>query len=108
MARLIIRDEADADVDDIARFIARDNVDAGRRFYDAVLHDLQLLAAMPRIGAKRHARDPRLKDLRSWPVRGYRNYLIFYLALDDGVDALRILHGARDVDRIIQRGMSST
>ena len=36
MARLIVRDDADADIDDIAHFIARDNAEAGRRFYDAV------------------------------------------------------------------------
>ena len=103
MARLIVREKADADIDEIAQFIANDNLDAGRGFYDAVLHDLQQLAAMPRMGAKRHARDPKLKDLRSWPVGGYRNYLIFYLALDDGIDVLRVLHGSRDVDRIIAR-----
>ena len=108
MARLIIRGEADADIDDIAQFIARDNLEAGRRFYDAVLHDFQLLAAMPRMGAKRHAHDPKLKNLRSWPVGGYRNYLIFYLAMEDGIDVLRILHGARDVDRIIRRSAGTS
>jgi toxin ParE1/3/4 len=102
MARLIVRDDADADIDDIAHFIARDNAEAGRRFYDAVLHDFRRLVAMPRIGAKRHARHPQLKNLRSWPIGGYRNYLILYLALDDGIDVLRIVHGARDVERIIE------
>ena len=58
MPRLLIRDEADADIDAIAHFIAGDNIDAGRGFCDAVLHDLQLLAAMPRIGAKRYSRHP--------------------------------------------------
>ena len=98
MARLVVREEAD-----IARFIARDNLDAGRGFYDAILHELQLLASMPRVGATRHARHPGLRNLRSWPVGGFQNYLIFYLALDDGIDVLRVFHGARDVDRIIAR-----
>lgn len=103
MARLIIRKDADADIDEIAQFIARDHLDAGHRFYDAVLHDFQLLAGLPRIGAKRRAADPKLKNLRSWPIAGYRTYLIFYIALDDGIDVLRVLHGARDVDRIVRR-----
>jgi plasmid stabilization system protein ParE len=36
-------------------------------------------------------------------VSGYRNYLIFYLASDSGIDVLRVFHGARDVDRLIRR-----
>ena len=102
MARLIVRDDADADIDEIASFIARDNAEAGRRFYDAVLDDFRRLVAMPRIGAKRYVRRPQLQNLRSWPIGGYRNYLIFYLALDDGIDVLRIIHGARDVERITE------
>src|SRR5215208_396087 len=104
MARLTIRAFADEDIDAIARFIAKDNLDAGKRFYDAIAHDLLLLSANPRMGARRKARDPRLQEIRSWPVSGYRNYLVFYLAMDDGVDVVRVLHGARDVDRLIERG----
>lgn len=33
--------------------------------------------------------------------RVYGNYLIFYTIEDDDVRVLRILHGARDVDRIM-------
>jgi toxin ParE1/3/4 len=103
MGRLIVRAEADDDIDDVARFIAKDDLGAGKRFYDAVAHDLLLLADNPRIGARRRAVDPALKELRSWPVSGYRNYLIFYLAGDRGIDVLRVFHGARDVERLIKR-----
>ena len=103
MARLLIREEADADIDAIARFIANDNLAAGQRFYDAVAHDVLLLAANPFIGAKRQSGNPRLKNLRSWPITGYRNYLVFYLATNEAVDVLRVFHGARDVDRFIER-----
>jgi toxin ParE1/3/4 len=103
MPRWVIRDPADADIDEIADFIAQDTLDAGRRFYDAVWHDLQRLAEMPRMGARRRSSQPRLVNLRSWPVSGYRNYLILYLASDDGIEVLRIIHGARDVDRIVRQ-----
>jgi toxin ParE1/3/4 len=105
MARLTIRRRADDDIDAIARFIARDNLDAGMRFYDAVAHDLLLLAENPGIGARRTVREPKLKDLRSWPVSGYRNYLVFYLAMGDGIDVVRVFHGARDIDRLIVRSV---
>ena len=105
MGRLDIRAEADADIDDIARFIATDDLEAGKRFYDAVAHDLLQLADNPRMGARRRAGDPALRDLRSWPVSGYRNYLIFYLAGDPGIDVLRVMHGARDVERLMKRSV---
>jgi plasmid stabilization system protein ParE len=47
MGRLVIRAEADEDIDDIARFIARNDLEAGKRFYDAVAHDVLLLADNP-------------------------------------------------------------
>jgi toxin ParE1/3/4 len=103
-APIVVRKQADIEMDDIARFIARDNLDAGKRFYDAVYGDLQKLAAMPGIGALREVRNPDLKGLRSWPVSGYRNYLIFYRPIDGGIEVMHILHGARDYQKIIEQG----
>ena len=34
-------------------------------------------------------------SLRSFP---FRRYVIFYLPLPDGIDVVRVLHSARDVD----------
>ena len=36
-------------------------------------------------------------DLRFWPIKRYRNYLVMYRPLDDGVEIIRVLHGARDL-----------
>ena len=105
MGRLLIRADADADIDAIAQFIADDNLDAGRRFYDAVAHDLLLLADNPRMGARRRSQNVKLKELRSWPLSGFRNYLVFYIPLENGIDVLRVLHGARDADRVVWRGL---
>jgi toxin ParE1/3/4 len=44
----------------------------------------------------------RLSTLRQWPIRGFENYLIFYLPTEAGIDVLRVLHGARDIDRILR------
>jgi toxin ParE1/3/4 len=62
---------------------------------------LKLLARMPRVGKQRTAVDPSLKGLRSWSVKRYRNYLIFYLPFDDGIDVIRVVHGSRDLPRVI-------
>jgi len=38
--------------------------------------------------------------MRHLPVRGFENYLIFYLPRDEGVDVTRVLHRSRDVEHL--------
>jgi toxin ParE1/3/4 len=102
--RVVIREQADAEIDEIAAYIARDNLEAGRRFYDATWAAFDLLSRMPGMGRPRRARNLSLKGLRSWSIRGYENYLIFYLPLKDGIEVVHVLHGARNVEAIIERG----
>jgi hypothetical protein len=41
-----------------------------------------------------------LKPLREWPVKGFAEFLIFYLLQGDTIRVIRVLHGSRDVNRI--------
>lgn len=47
-------------------------------------------------------RDEASVGIRQWRLPGFENYLIFYRPLDDGVEILRVLHGARDIQRIFE------
>jgi toxin ParE1/3/4 len=96
-----IRVEAEAEIDQIAQFLARASVAVALRFYDAVEESCNTLARMPRMGRQRIAQDPALKELRSWSVKGFGNYLIFYLPLKDGIDVVHVVHGSRDLPRVI-------
>jgi toxin ParE1/3/4 len=58
------------------------------------------LAESPGSGRLFGFRDPRLARIRSALVRGHLRYLIFYLQLTDGIEIVRVLHGARDVARL--------
>lgn len=58
------------------------------------------------MGALRQFTNSRLDGVRSWPIRHFMNYLIFYRPIDGGVEVLRILHGARDIERIFRDGSS--
>jgi toxin ParE1/3/4 len=102
--RIEVRAQAEAEIDQIARYIARDNLDASKRFYDAVQDALDKLAAMPGMGAPRRAKSNTLRGLRSWPIKRYDNYLIFYLPLSEGgIDVLHVVHGARNLDWLMDR-----
>jgi toxin ParE1/3/4 len=99
--RVIIRAVAETEIDQIAKFIARDNLDAAIRFYEAVDDTCKLLSWMPKLGKCRVARDPSLRDLRSWSIKKFTDYLIFYLPRKDGIEVLHVVHGSRDLDRTI-------
>ncbi len=74
------------------------------RFRDAVRNTVGSLREHPLIGARYRSKKPRLQDLRSWPVAGFEAIRIYYLAESDAIHVIRILHGKRDVRRILERG----
>lgn len=54
------------------------------------------------MGAVREFKCPELIGLRSWSIRAFENYLIFYFQTEAGIDVVRVLHGARDLERIFK------
>ena len=60
------------------------------------------LLRTPGLGRPRSFGHSRLQNLRSSKVDGFPNHLIFYRALPDkgGVEIVRILHGARDLETL--------
>jgi toxin ParE1/3/4 len=53
------------------------------------------LANFPQMGTNH---EELKKNLRSQAVG---NYLIFYFALEDGVDIVRVIHGSRDIESLL-------
>jgi hypothetical protein len=45
--------------------------------------------------------NPRIQNLRSWPVTGFETIRIYYALAADAMHIIRILHGKRDVRRIL-------
>ena len=94
--RVVVRDDARLDVLDIAGTIAAGRIGAGIRFLDAFDSTCRFLAEYPRVGTLRSPGNPALGGLRPYEVRGFRNYLVFFLPLSDGVLIARVRHGAMD------------
>jgi toxin ParE1/3/4 len=84
-------------------YIGERNLTAAEGFLRAVDSDLRKLSEFPGMGGLRQFPDPRLADVRSWPVSGYRDYLIFYRPTSARLEALRLIHGARDIEREMTR-----
>ncbi|HZL12599.1 MAG TPA: type II toxin-antitoxin system RelE/ParE family toxin [Verrucomicrobiae bacterium] len=90
MKQFRVSDVARSDLDEIWLYIAQDNLDAADKLIDALVSRFPKLAAMPLIGRQREELLPRL---RSFPVA---RYVIFYRPIENGIEIVRVLHGARD------------
>jgi toxin ParE1/3/4 len=94
MSEATFSEDAEADLLDIAEFIARDNPIAAREWVDAVRQRCHLLSQHPLMGESRPG----------FGVAGCRSisvglYVIFFRPSASGVEIARILHGSRDLGR---------
>src|SRR5437870_4016309 len=84
-------------------YIGRDSVTAAGRFLKAAEKAMENLARMPEMGSVWDTTNPASAGLRVWPVRKFENYLIFYRPVAEGIEIIRVLHGARDIDTVLGR-----
>ena len=71
-----------------------------RHFQSALDRTLKRLAQHPELGRLRNFKHPRLQGIRSLAVeRPFNRVIIFYRVGSDSLDAIRLLHGARDFPR---------
>lgn len=92
---------AEQDLAEIHLHIGRDSPASAERFLDAVEHAIAVLLEKPRVGRSREFCSPRAQGMRSWVVSGFENYLIFYRARTEGIEVVRLVHGARDIPSLI-------
>jgi plasmid stabilization system protein ParE len=93
--------------DDVVRqfryyLLSADAPDIAIRFREAVRHTIQSLSQNPHVGPRYASGNPRVQNLRSWPVAGFEAIRIYYALEADAMHIIRILHGKRDVSRILQ------
>lgn len=88
---------AQENVDEICAFVAEDSGDAALRVVDALEHAFEELATMPGMG---HTRE----DLTDRPVKFWSvySYLVVYDPASSPLTIIAVLHGARDVERILR------
>lgn len=94
MPQVTRRPLAEVDILEIWDYIADDNPAAADRWVDQLDGQFRLLATQPKMG---RARDELAPSVRSFP---FGRYVVFYVPIDDGIDVVRVLHGARDIDAI--------
>lgn len=87
--------QAELELEAIGDHIAEDSPGNARRFIERLTLKFVALGHNPMIGRAR----PQLRaDLRSFP---YGAYLILYRVIDDGVEIVRVVHAARNLDDLV-------
>lgn len=94
--KLLIASTAKLDLEEIEEYISNDNPAAADRFLDLLSKRFELITEMPGIGRRR---DNYARGVRSI-TEG--DYIIVYRVKKDAVVVLRVLHGARDPERVIR------
>ncbi|MEK6406474.1 MAG: type II toxin-antitoxin system RelE/ParE family toxin [Acidobacteriota bacterium] len=83
---------------DIRNYVADDSPANADRLLDSINKQCRTLARFPKMG---RARNELGASLRSFPVG---NYVIFYREISKGIEIIRVVHGARDIEGIISSG----
>jgi toxin ParE1/3/4 len=95
MPSVVVRPRALVDLADIWAYIAEDSVNHANKFAALIDSQFRALARQPHMGRSR----PELAtNLRNFPVG---HYVIFYVPLPKGVEIIRVLHGARDIESVL-------
>lgn len=102
MKRIIVEALARIDLNQQFDYIAQDSLQAAQSYFDAAMGSFKLISESPGIGHPRRSKIQQLAGMRSLPVRGFENYLIFYIPDDEKVRIVRVLHGARDIPAILR------
>jgi antitoxin ParD1/3/4/toxin ParE1/3/4 len=97
MAAFVLTPAAEGDIVGILDYIEQDNPPAATRVREALVDAMRLLAEHPGIG---HTRADLADELvRFWPVF---SYLVIYRPGRNPIEIVRVLHGKRDVRRLLE------
>jgi toxin ParE1/3/4 len=96
MKQLRVTNEAKADLIDIWLYISQNNETAVDTLINKITVKFDELLINPGIGRERIDIAPLV---RSFAVS---NYLIFYRLLNEGIEILRVIHGARNIPNLFE------
>ena len=97
MKRFVVTRPAERDLDQIKSYLVEKASPAiARRVMKDIRNALDLLASQPGVGHTRE--DLTMRPVRFWPVY---SYLIVYDPAPKPIQVIRILHGKRDIEAII-------
>jgi|SRR5579862_3209286 len=102
--RLVFSDAAIADILEQADwYLAQAGRRLAGRWEEAVRSAILQVVLRPATGSLCRFRMETLRDTRQANIAGFPKHLLFYRFDDDEVFVLRIVHGARDLERLFSQ-----
>lgn len=95
------RELALCELENISDYIAKDSPRRALKFLSVAERALLLLADHPQMGTAYETEDAELADLRRFPMAGIQNHLVFHRGFDQGIQIVRVIHGARDIPNVL-------
>ncbi|HQR43565.1 MAG TPA: type II toxin-antitoxin system RelE/ParE family toxin [Gemmatales bacterium] len=90
------RPQAVSDLQEAAWYLLEQQNEAlALRFLSAAESSFKKISEMPTLGAPYQPNNKRLGELRTWLVKGFEVYVIVYRVTAEYVEVIRVLHGAR-------------
>ncbi len=86
-----------------ALYLADRSRTASETFLHAVEETLRFLCDHPHAGRRHEFQNPRLVGLRSIGVRRFANFRVFYFVVEDDIEVVHVMHGARDLTSHFER-----
>jgi toxin ParE1/3/4 len=80
-----------------AEYLAQQRDGLGERFLTATEKAFELLMRFPGIGGRLETTNPRMRNIRAWPISEFPNHLVLYREFPDRVEIVRVVHAARDL-----------
>ena len=103
--RVFIRPAANQDLDNQARYIAADSgIETALRFIESADETFRLLLSNPLIGRVAPARNRFLAGTRMFPIKHFRDSIVFYRPVRKGIEIVRVVHGSRDLEELPKPG----
>ena len=107
MARAIFQPRAELDIDEQYLYLGRQSSELADRFIRQVELTAAALLDSPDAGIRWSSIHNRLTDLLVSKVKRFPNHLIFYRPCDEGIEVVRVLHRARNIEQLFDSGEMS-
>jgi toxin ParE1/3/4 len=102
--KFVLLPSADADiVSQFGWYVEQGLSDVATRFRSSVESSIRLALSRPKAGAPKRVNNPALAGLRTWPVKDFDEFRIYYLLRGDAFMVIRVLHGKRDIGAILEQ-----
>lgn len=89
------------DLIEIATYIGENNLNMSDQFLIAAESTINQLAQYPLIGKQCNFKNPSLNNIRQYPIKKFKNYLIFYIVSNLEIDIIRVIQGSRNIENIL-------